>query len=135
MSQPSYKIPRVACYQILFVCGVQGVGRFGLYSHIQSWNLPPIKNGVLVSTCGRNPGGKGPFSLFLFLFFFFLFYVLNFYFDNPYPSTHSHPQIEHPRLSNLSGLTDEDIKPVPLYVFLRWSEWFFFIFLNGQMTA
>lgn len=33
---------------------------------------PPIKNGVLVSTCSRNPGGKGPFSLFLFLFFFLL---------------------------------------------------------------
>lgn len=116
MSQPSYKILRVVCYQILFVCGVQGVGRFGLYSHIQSWNLPPIKNGVLVSTCGRNPGGKGPFFLFLFLFSPLL-YVINFYFVNPHPSTHSYPKIKHPRSSNSSGLTDEDIKPVMLYVF------------------
>lgn len=83
MSQPSYKIPRVLCYQILLVCGVQGVGRFGLYSHTQSWNLPPIKNGVLVSTCGRNPGGKGPFSLFLFLFFPSYFMFLTFYVCQP----------------------------------------------------
>lgn len=116
MSQPSYKIPRVASYQIFFVCGVQGVGRFGLYSHIQSWNLPPIKNGVLVSTCSRNPGGKGPFSLFLFLFFSSYFMFLTFILTT-HTLPHSHPKIEHPRSSNLSGLTDEDIKPVPLYVF------------------
>lgn len=81
MSQPSYKIPRVVCYLILFVCGVQGVGRFGLYSHIQSWNLPQIKDGVLVPTCGRKPGGKGtlfpfPFS-FSFLFFVFVFLAVH----------------------------------------------------------
>ena len=39
----------------------------------------PIKNGVLVSTCGRNSGGKKPFSLFLFLSLFFLLYIINFF--------------------------------------------------------
>lgn len=76
MSQPSYKIPRVVCYLILFVCGVQGVGRFGLYSHIQSWNLPQIKDGVLVPTCGRKPGGKGTLFPFPFSFLFFVFVFL-----------------------------------------------------------
>lgn len=83
MSQPSYKIPRVVCYLILFACGVQGVGRFGLYSHIQSWNLPQIKDGVLVITCGRKPGGKG--SLFPFLFSFSFYF-----FGNPYTLPHTH---------------------------------------------
>lgn len=71
MSQASYKIPRVVCYLILFACGVQEVGRFGLHSHIQSWNLPRIKDGVLVSTCGRKPGGKGSLFPFSFSFIFF----------------------------------------------------------------
>lgn len=102
------------CYLILFVCGVQEVGRLGLYSHIQSWNLPPFKNGVLVPTCGRNPGGKGSFFPFSFFFFPFFFLFLG---GNPHPSTHTHPKNETPRSSNLFGLTDEDIKPVPLYVF------------------
>lgn len=92
MSQPSYKIPRVVCYLILFVCGVQGVRRFGLYSHIRNWNRPQIKDGVLVPTCGRKPGGKG--SLFPFSFFFF-FFVFFYFFGNPHPSTHAHPKFQH----------------------------------------
>lgn len=89
MSQPSYEIPRVVCYLILFVCGVQGVGRFGLYSHIRSWNRPQIKDGVLVPTCGRKTGGKGaPFSFSFSFSFYFIF-------GNPHPSTHTHPKLKH----------------------------------------
>lgn len=129
MSQSSYKIPRVVCYLILFVCGVQGVRRFGLYSHIRSWNRPQIKDGVLVPTCGRKPGGKGslfPFS-FLFLFRFILFFLV----------THTPPHTLTPNLNTkifLCGLIDEDVRPVTLHVFGGGVSGFS-SFLNGQMTA
>ena len=98
-------------------------------SHSQAWaqrprilflrytfrTFPPLRMEFYYPLVAGILGERGPFPLFPF--FSLLFYVLNFYFDNPYPSTHSHPQNEHPRLSNLSGLTHEDIKPVPLCIF------------------